>query len=460
MKTHSMPRFHKPAWLIVPAVITIVMLTIMARSLNSPTTQANAFSYPFRLDLPGNRDRLKQIQAELSFYKDRVQQAPTSGLNLSALAGTYWKMGKATGEVSWYLLAEKTAQRSLSSLPFDNAGAKLTLAKIAQAQHNFKQTNKITQQILTEQPGNEEAQAILVTSHLATGNLIEADRLVTQLVKSTPTLPTLTLQALVQDARGEASTSQTFEAAIAAEEPGEIGSSAFARVMYGRHYARQGKLQKAESLYQAALEILPNYPLALVQLASLKIRQGKYEAAEQAYNQIVAYSRQEATVFDHVILRGKARIKQLQGQAFTPLLQKAETLLRQETNTGHDATSLEQGSFGHRRELALLLLDRNQPQTNAEALKLMQAEVKVRQDAQTLSALAQAQFRADRHQAAHLSIQKAIATGIADPALFMQAAQIARRLDKPQQAQRYANRATQIDPSFDQQAQRAIGLEI
>src|SRR3989449_11692484 len=61
------------------------------------------------------RGAVKQaLQREIEFYQARLTYDPNSGLNLAALAGAYLRMARATGDLSWYLLAEQTAQRSLA----------------------------------------------------------------------------------------------------------------------------------------------------------------------------------------------------------------------------------------------------------------------------------------------------------------------------------------------------------
>ncbi|MEB3292177.1 MAG: tetratricopeptide repeat protein [Synechococcales bacterium] len=421
---------------------------------SSPSPSHSAYAYTVSLNLPGISDRTGTIQREIDFYQVRLQADPHSGLNLAGLANAYWKMGKATGEVSWYLRAEQFAQRSLASLPFFNSGAELTLAQIAQARHDFKTAMRIAQKVLQQEPNHLEAQSLLITCHLAIGNLTKADRLVTDLVNQMPNLETLTLQGLVQEAQGHPDTVETFRLAIQAEEAGEMGNSAFARVLLGRHFYQRGKLEAAADLYREALRIIPRYPLALLNLATLETRRGNYAEAENLYNQVKAYSQQSTTMYDHTVLRGKARLQQLQGGDFDQLLQQAETLLRQETNAGHEA-----GAFGHRRELAQLLLDRDRPTDRQEALALMQVERTVRQDVQTLSVLALALARTGKLTEAQTVLRSAIQRGTQDAALFTQAAQLEQQLGNAQQATRYQTLAKQIDPHFDQQAQQAIGFE-
>jgi tetratricopeptide (TPR) repeat protein len=426
--------------------------------LSSPESSnpdlSNPDAYGFALNLPGTTNRRQLLQREIELYQSQVQQDPQSGMNLAALASAYWKMGKATGEVSWYLLAEQTAQRSLVVLPFENASAQLILAQVAQARHDFDNARKTAATVLKAKPNNDEAKAILVTSNLAIGNLPAAKTQVDQLVAQLPNLSNLTLQALVQEAQGQSTAAETFRSAIAMEEAGEIGGSALVRVLLGRYFYQQGQFDRAAALYQEALRILPGYPLALMHLAALETRRGNYVAADQHYDQVLTYSQQAANIYDHTILRGKARLQQLQGRSDADLLQQAEKLLRQDTNAGHG-----NGAFGHRRELAQLLLDRNQNGDQREALTLMQAEVKIRRDATTLAVLARALMVNDRLPEARQVMQSALNLGKRNASMLWQLAQIEQRLGNVEPAKIAQMEAQKIDPTFDQRAQLVMGLD-
>jgi tetratricopeptide (TPR) repeat protein len=421
----------------------------------TPSAQsANPDAYGLPLNLPGTTDRRQLLQKEIALYQTKVQQDPSSGLNLASLASAYWKTGKATGEVSWYLLAEQTAQKSIAALPFNNDGAPLILAQVAQARHDFANAEKLAKTVLKTNPSNDEAKSILITCALATGDLVGAQTEAKQLADRMPNLGNLTLQALVEDAQGKPAAVETFRLAIGTEEAGEIGGSALVRVLLGRHFYNRGDLDQAVGLYQEALRILPRYPLASMHLAALETRRGNYSAAEGHYNQVIAFSQQSTNVYDHTILRGKARIKQLQGQPHQELLQQAETLLRQDTNAGH-----ENGAFGHRRELAQLLLDRNQNQDAAEALKLMQAEVKVRRDAQTLAVLARSLMLNNQLPEAQKTMRSALKLGGQNAGMYLQSARIEQKLGNITAAQAAQTQAQKIDPTFDATAQLVLGLD-
>ncbi len=445
------------AVLLVTISIATTAALIISYFLQSQSSQLPApYRYSISHSLPGTNNRRVTIQKEISFYQQKVRQNPESGLNLASLAQAYLKMAKATGESNWYLLAEQGAKRSLANLPFNNQSAVIVLARVAQARHDFTEAIGLSQQVLKIQPGNKNALAILATSNLAIGKLQEAKTSADTLVSKIPTQSNLTLQALVLSAQGqEQAAIDTFKFALAAEEAGETGSSAYTRVLLGNFYYKHGKLKLAKNLYKEALKIIPRYPLALLHLAQLQTRQGNYQAAEKLYAQVLPNSQKSSTTYDHTVYRGKAKLKQLQGeqQQAVKLLTKAEDLLRQENATGHG-----KGSFGHRRELAWLLLEKNNPEDTAEALSLMQAEIKIRRDAQTLDTLAWALYNSGRMREAQQAIQSALQLGTKDAAIFYRAAAIAQALGNNQQALTYQKLSQQIDPTFDQQARRGLGM--
>jgi tetratricopeptide (TPR) repeat protein len=136
-------------------------------------------------------------------------------------------MARATGEGCWFLLAEQAAQRSIADLPFDNKGALLVLARIAEARQDFVTALRLAKQVGSD---NEDAITLEVTSHLARGKVSEANAAAEALVNRIPNLGSLTLRALVRESQGrDAEVLQDYRQAMAAEEPGEVAGSARAR---------------------------------------------------------------------------------------------------------------------------------------------------------------------------------------------------------------------------------------
>lgn len=407
--------------------------------------QSAAYRYRFARE---PRGAVRQaLQREIEFYQTRLSQDPSSGLNMAALAGTYLKMARATGDLSWYLLAEQAAQRSLASLPFQNGGALIALARVAEARHDFHQAIR-----LARQAGNAEALTIIVTSNLAMGRVDEAAQAARVLVQRGPGLVSYTLRSLAEVAQGKDDAAiADLQRAIVSEEPGETGSSAWARTLLGRLHYRRGRLELAAELYREVLAILPQYPLVLTNLAELEMRQGQYRLAAQHLTEVVTVTKASPNIYDHVVLRGLARLAELQGDhaRAEALWRDAEARLRQ------DVTS---GQFGHRRELARLLLERGRREDIGEAVSLMEAEAHVRRDTETLEVLAWALSRAGRLPQARQVIQEALSTGIRDARLSYRAGLIEQALGDPGHAEHFFLAAMQTDPTFDGTARRILGF--
>ncbi len=413
-------------------------------------------AWQYRFARPEVGKITKNIQQEIAFHKRQIQQQPTSGLERASLAQTYLQMARATGESSWYLLAEKTAQESLDILSIENNGATVVLAKVAAAKHDFTQTLTLLEKL----PPKAESLSLLTTTHLALGNTIKARQTADILVQKMPTLNHLAIKGLVEVAQGQDREAiRDLKAAIAAEEPEEAASSAWVRTLLGRLYYKRGQLQQAEDLYKSALDILPKYPPALLNMAELSVRRWQSNPTQTAdkqqaielYDRFFLTNQKAPTTYDHTALRGLARVQRLQGDT----VKANQTWNQAVARLRSDLTG-----FGHRRELAQLLMEWGQPKDRAEALTLMQAEIKIRQDPETWDTLAAAYFQMGQLEQAQKAIETALKSGIRDPGLADRAAVIAAARGQSAQAQQYRKLVKEIDPLFDDGARQALGLGV
>lgn len=438
--------------LLIAVPLSAMLLVVVPRALRlgaggaGETAGIDAYRYRFERASRGSVTRA--LENEIAFYQERIGRDSQGGLDLASLGRAYLKMARATGDLSWYLLAEQAARRSLANLPFQNDGAVLVLARVAEARHDFAEAIRLASRAAS----HEDALSVLVSANLAAGNVDAAARAAATLVQRTPTLGTLLLRALVEIAQGkDDDAARDFGQAIAAEEPGEPGGSALARTLLGRLHAKRGRPAAARALYEEALRILPQYPLALINLAELEARAGQYDAVERHYSQVVTISAASPNVYDHVVFRGLARAKELRVDVAgaKTLWDQAEARLRRDVT---------EGAFGHRRELARLLLERGRPENVAEALALMRAEVGVRRDPETLDTLAWALVRAGRPREAQQAMREALRSGIRDAGLFYRAGTIEQSLGSRREADAFFRSALETDPTFDDQARRALGM--
>ncbi len=440
LKKPLFKRWQTASILLLSLLSGTALLTVTPFGKQLIAGTPSLYAYPFSLSLKG--DNQQTVESAIASFQGRVQQHPADGLDRAALAGAYLKMARVTGAANWYLLAEQEARQSLANLPFNNDGAVMVLAEIAQAKHEFAEAVRLAEQI-----SGAKSLTVVVTSKLAMGQLAEAETAANAMVNFVPSLGSLSFRGLTRMARGDHEGAlRDFQQAIAAEDPSEQRGSAQVRTFLGRLYAEQGKTEQAEQLYREALEIVPGYPLALLHLAQLETRLGHYRAAKHDYSQLSA-----SVVQQGVALQGIARINSLQGRATEAKWQEAETVLRQQ---------IDQNALGHRRDLAHLLLERGRDRDVSEVIALMQTETQNRRDAETLDILAWALSRADRWQEAQIAIHEALEGGVQNAGIFYRAAEIETALNNPAQAEKYIRSAQTLDPTFDQQIRQRLGLVI
>ncbi len=404
--------------------------------------------YRYQYSRPPQGTITSLLRDEIAFYQSRIARTPQSGLDRAAVARAYLKMARVTGDLRWYLLAEDTARESLVNLPMSNAGATVVLARVAEARHDFS----IAIRLARDAGPTEEALPVVVTSNLARGNVPEAVEAAAELLATAPSMQGYALRALLEVARGQdVAAEDDFRRALAMEEPEEVASSTWVRSLYGRFLYQRGRLDLARELFSEALRILPQYPLALADLAVLDLRQGQYAAAIDHLTEVVTVSRASPNVYDHVVLRGIAQAKELEGRSeeAAGFWADAEARLRQ------DAAS---GAYGHRRELARLLLTRGRPEDLPEVLDLLQAELAVRTDPDTWDTLAWALSSAGRWQEASHAARHALRWGVRDARYFYRAATIAQALGDTKQAGEFLRLMRATDPTFDKRALDVAGI--
>jgi tetratricopeptide (TPR) repeat protein len=344
---------------VAAAGVALVAVGLMTGS------RAEACPKPYRFRV-ADRD----LDAEIAWMEARVTRTPVSALDLAQLAGMYLAKARSGGD-AWREKAAATAARSLEALPMSNAGATLVLAQVANARHDFAEAARLAEGALRESPRSGEAMAVLVTARLAQGRVEEAARVAEALVARIPCTSSLTLRALAREAAGrEDEARRDFERAIDLEDHGEVGASAHARAMLGRFHSRRGRHGVAIAYLREAARLDGAH---LMLLAQAELAAGRLDDAER-------HARDAAAGGEPELVAVVADVREARGDAAgaRALRERAAAVLREEVNAS---------PYGHRRWLAEVLLKLGE---KAEAARLLEEEIVVRRDAETLRLLAEA----------------------------------------------------------------------
>ena len=448
-----MLNFKQPAPWITAIPIAIISAGIGLTLLQNRSSLPEMYQYKYAQNLERRAEtRTKAYAREIAFLQERVNRNPNDGLDLAGLAGAYIAKARVSGQNAWYVLAEQAAERSLAALPLEigNAGAQLALAEIAQAQHDFSRALGLIATVTKTQPRNASALALRASIQLAQGNLEAALKDVEPLVKALPNQSNLNLRAVILETQGKLEAAKKdFTHALEIEEADDVFGSARTRTLFARFSARHGQPELAQGLLEEALRIAPSFPLALMQLADLEFRQGQYDQAKSTYNELLSASKGSPSTFDHAAILGLARIARATNASDSDQLwNDAVNVLRNEVTNG---------AFGHRRELARVLLERGNPQDVNEALKQAKLELNIRHDWESLNVLAWAQQRAGFVKEARATIQKALTVEVQDAELEYRAGQIEQSLGDLEIAKKHFASAESINPNSSREFERRFG---
>jgi tetratricopeptide (TPR) repeat protein len=383
-------------------------------------------------------------EKEASFLTARSAANPGSFQTWAQLAAVYVKLGRITGETSYYVKAKDAAQRSLKIFPRPNAIASLALAQVAAAGHRFEEAIRIAKDVSNESTNPVGAGSVLTTAYLAKGDLEEAAREAERLVEVKPALGTYSLRALVMGAMGRTAESiEDFENALRVEDFGEEDESAWVRSLYARQLMRVGRYTDAEKVLSSALEMKPGYHLALDLEGQLALLKGDPALAERNFGGALHESMQV------IYLARLARAKVGNGEqaAGLKLLKQAEGMIR---------TELKSGGFGHRLELAKILLYRAKLEETSRAALVAEAEALAHEELSvrgtsdawlTYARACRGEGGEKVHEAAR-AVREALLTGGSESEAFHEASLIELELSNPRRAAFFARRALETNPKF------------
>jgi len=363
-----------------------------------------------------------------------------SPFDYAELADLYFRRAKLDGDPADYKTAEAMARRSLELLPSPNP-AVLTLAKLADVRHDFREAIELAHRHKARSAGGQN---VIATAYLALGELAAADDAAQAALAIKPDSAGYLMRALVLAAQGrDPEAAFAFASAARVEEPGDLQGSAHLRALWGRFLLRRGELLGARQVLDEALRIVPRFALALGFCGELALRTGRATEAARWFEQAFIGSRQVRYLID------QARALELAGDAAgaDALRVQVETIVRGE---------LGEGGLGHRLDLAEVLIDRGRRAALAEAIALAREEVKRRQSFEARFQLARALARSGERDEAIRQVQAALASGAHEAQLYELAAELEVQRGNLAAAAMYTRQADRLDPGSS--GWRTLGL--
>lgn len=373
--------------------------------------------------------------AAITFWQNRVANNPTAFTEFSLLGEAYLRQARQVGGVDDYRRAEAAFRRALEINP-NYVPASALLSNALFAMHDFEGALSLAQTLTGTAKVAASAWATIGDARLALGQYVEAEAAYQKLQTLNPGPGTQGRLAFLAELQGDSEGALALmeQAAQAARQSGDYAENlAWYEYQMGEFNFKAGTLKSAEAHYQAALDLLPNYYLALTGLGKVRAAQARYAEAIALYEQAVAILPQPdvlAALGDLYLLTDQPDLAEAQYQTVEFIGQL-------------DALN----QVVYNRQLALFYA--NHDRHLDEALTLAQAEWHARQDILGADALAWALHKHGRDSEAAEMMEQALRLGTHDATLYYHAGMIYASLGEAQRAQDFLNLALALNPYFD-----------
>jgi tetratricopeptide (TPR) repeat protein len=345
------------------------------------------------------------------------------------LLGRAWvRRARDSSDPGYYLHAEACADVLLERSP-GNLAAKNLRGLVLLNQHEFEDARATAEAIVKSDPRDPTAWGTLSDAALELGDFDAAVGAVEQMMQLKPGLPAYSRTAYLRWLQGdEAGAVESIRLAIdSGLDPSDPEPLAWVLVQAAELFFHRGDYAGADAGFEQALEVVHDYPPALVGRAKARLARG--EAREASVLLARAFER-------------------------SPLVETGSLLTQALALTGDHAAAdrayaaaEREGLRGDRRSLSLM--DSTLGRRPERALELARAERAVRGDITTEDALAWALYRNGQFDLALKSIERARRLGTRDARLLFHHGAILLATGQTARGRTLIAQALQQNPKFD-----------
>jgi tetratricopeptide (TPR) repeat protein len=370
-------------------------------------------------------------ESVIARLQERIAALPDQSDLHVQLGTAYLQRARETGASSYYGQAEQAFNNALDLKP-DSPQAMVGLAMLSMSNHQFSQAMEWGNRALALDPRLPSAHGVVGDAHAELGEYDAAVRSIQAMIDLKPDRDSYSRVSYMRELHGDVqgAISAMENAVMSGAQVGE--SAAWTLVHLGNLYFSSGRLDQAQREYEAALQALPDYHLALAALGMLHAVQGESARAISLLERSVAIYPQPGlySLLGHLYEKvGNAAAAEAQYVAVDAIakLQPPETSL-------------------YNRDLVLYYADRN-VHLDA-ALERARAEASRRNDVYTLDALAWALYKNRILEKAAEAAAGALRLGTQDPLLLYHAGMVYAALGDHERSRDLLGRALALNPRF------------
>ncbi len=354
----------------------------------------------------------------------------TEGYNL--LGAAYLQKARETGDFGFNARAEAALKRSLEISPKDQTALTLR-ATLLLTNHRFREALNEAKRAQEAGPESPDLYGVMTDALVELGEYQDAVKVAQKMMNLRPDSASYSRASYLRFLHGDLEGAiEAMRVAVKAANPSNPEHAGWYRVRLGLEMMKAGRREEGEREFDIALEIFPDYYLALEAKAKARVAAGDLQKAIDLYRQ----AQLRVPLADTAIALGDLYLK----------LGMTEDAKRQyELFEFLEQSNAESGT--HSRELALFWADHDMKLD--EALEIMKHERSGRADIYTLDALAWCLYKKGQLAEAREAIGQATKLGTRDALISYHAAMIYDAFGDSRLATKYFKLALETDPSFN-----------
>jgi tetratricopeptide (TPR) repeat protein len=354
--------------------------------------------------------RPSPADARIRAAEEKIRQSPDSPDGYNLLSSAYAAKARETGDFSLNAKAEEALTRSFEIEP-DNYDALKLRARLLLTYHRFAEARDVARRAQAMRPKDHDVYGALTDALVELGDYDAAAVAAQTMINLRPDAASYARVSYLRELHGDVEGAiEAMRTAVKATSLQDAEHSAWARVQLGKLLMNAGDVAGAESEFDYALRLVPDYYMALDGKAQARIAVKDFDKAVEIYKQEQARNPSSA---DAALALGELYTKMGRATDAAGSFEKFESLERNNAVAEND--------WHH---LVYFWTDQNK--NLDEALTLAQRARAERSDVHTCDALAWALFRKDRLMEANAMMKEALRLGSRDPRMLYHAGLIQR----------------------------------
>ena len=412
------------AGVIIGIVLAVI---IMAVSKTAPSAEAELLK-PVKI----NNSQATMGDRNISAAQGIIEKQPADLKGYNMLSAAFMQKARETGDFSFNARAEESLKHSFRVAPDNYEGLKLQAALLLNF-HRFSEALQVAERAQAISPQNPDVYGAIVDALVELGDYQRAVDAAQKMIDLRPDTASYSRVSYLRFLHGDTKGAiEAMKMAAMSANPGNHESMAWSRVHLGDELMNDGRLSEAEREYDYALQLFPDYHLALAAKARARY------AAGDTDNAIIFYKR----AVERVPL--PEYIAPL-GDLYAKLGRTDEAKQQYDQVEFIEKLGASDGTYS--RQLALFWADHDIRLD--EALAVAERERAARNDIYTADVLAWCLYKKGRFAEAKTASDEALRLGTRDPHLLYHAGMIALAINDNQKGADYLKQALAINPTFD-----------